>query len=569
MNKKRSLLIIFLTILTDLIGFGMIIPLSPLLARDFGADGLQVGLLISMYSLTQFMFAPFWGRLSDSLGRKPVLLFGLLGMAFAHIWFAFSTTLIQLFLSRILAGFFGGNVVTATAYISDITDTKNRTKNLGLIGAAFGLGFTIGPVLGGLFLFIGESLGSAPPFGASFASIAAGFLSLLNFIATFIFLKESRLVRAPIKKLSFSRPPFSFIWKSLKQPVIGKIFFISFILWFALAQIEPTLILFVRDEFAWTQRSAYWGFAYIGLLMAITQGIFVRRWISRFGERKVNTYGLALASLGLTLMAASLLSDKILFSFLEYKATVGIIILTIAVTFFSVGHSLASTSISGALSLLSSKQKQGQMFGIHQSLSALARILGPICGGWMYRDFSHGSPFVTSGVLSFGAFFIAFRMGKSFPNPGQIKFFKKKNSFGKKSIFDSRDSSLYSLDKSQLLNLIQKRVGFHLIPLEDFKEERAETMLVRDKEGKESLFLSHLFNKLNIPAVTLHNITLAEKVSENSKSSFSFLKSLPTSQALIFICEEGKLSEDFSKKVREQGYFNAYYLEEGWKTLSQ
>ena len=429
MNKKRSLLIIFLIILTDLIGFGMIIPLSPLLARDFGADGLQVGLLISMYSLTQFLFAPFWGRLSDSLGRKPVLLFGLLGMVFAHIWFAFSTTLIQLFLSRILAGFFGGNVVTATAYISDITQAKNRTKNLGLIGAAFGLGFTIGPVLGGLFLFLGESLGSAPPFGMSFPSIAAGALSLLNFIAAFVFLKESRLVSTSIKKLSFSRPSFSFIRKSLKQPVLGKVFGISFILWFALAQIEPTLILFVRDEFLWTQKTAYWGFAYIGLLMAITQGIFVRRWISRFGERAINICGLILASLGLILMATSLVSDKILFSFLEYKATVGILIFTIAVTFFSVGHSLASTSISGALSLLSSKQEQGQIFGIHQSLSALARTLGPICGGWAYRDFSHISPFLTSGVLSFGAFFLAFRMGKSFPNPGQTQGFQAKRFF--------------------------------------------------------------------------------------------------------------------------------------------
>ena len=128
---------------------------------------------------------------------------------------------------------------------------------------------------------------------------------------------------------------------------------------------------------------------------------------------------------------------------------------------------------------------------------------------------------------------------------------------------------MYSIDKSQLLNLIQKRVGFHLIPLESFKEEEMETMLVKDKEGKESLFLSHLFKKLNIPSVTLHNITLVEKASENSQPSFSFLKSLPESQALIFICEEGKLSQDFSKKVREQGYFNAYYLEEGWKTLSQ
>ena len=160
-TQKKKLITIFSVILTDITGFGMVIPLTPILARDFGAEGLKVGLLISCYSMVQFLFAPFWGRLSDTFGRKNVILLGLFGSGLAHLLFAFSTSFNDIFISRLLAGFFGGNVVIATAYIADISSQQNRSKSLALIGMAFGAGFTIGPLLGFLFiLFGGGGLGS-------------------------------------------------------------------------------------------------------------------------------------------------------------------------------------------------------------------------------------------------------------------------------------------------------------------------------------------------------------------------------------------------------------------------
>lgn len=547
----------------------MIIPLSPILARDFGADGLEVGLLISIYSLIQFLSAPLWGRLSDIFGRKSILLIGLLGMSLAHFWFAFSNTLFQLFASRAIAGFFGGNIAIGTAYISDVTQSENRTKNLGLIGMAFGLGFTIGPVLGGLFLFLGQSLGSAPPFGMSFASLMAGVLSILNFVSTFVFLKEShprQKTNISSEPQKHSRPSLKFIRESLSQPVLGNIFFLSFILWFVLAQIEPTLILLVRDDFSWTREAAYWGFAYIGLLMAFSQGFLVRRFIPKFGERYTNLAGLFFVSLGLILMGISLLGDQVLFSFSNHKITSGLCILALSVTLFSIGHSLSSTSISGALSILSSRKEQGQVFGVNQSLSALARILGPVFGGWLYRDLSHMSPFLIAGAFSFGSFFLSYRTRKSFPNLGQIPYHKKEKEVSVNSQ-DTDNFSLYSLDQMQFSNLIQKRIGFCLISVGAFEPEAYQGLLVKDKEGVDSPLLSYLFMKLNLSPSTLHNITLRKVTSENSKDSLSFLKSLSQDQAMVFVCEKGDFSRSFSNKIRTQGYFNAYYLGSGWKNI--
>ena len=513
--KKRALITIFLTVFTDLLCFGMIIPLSPILARDLGADGLQVGLLISLYSFAQFLFAPFWGRLSDVFGRKPVILCGLAGVACSHIFFAFSTNLTALFLSRFLAGFFGGNISTAMAYIADVTEKKERSKNMGLIGMAFGLGFTVGPALGGLCVFYGRQLGSVPPFGASFSALGAGIISFINCFLAFLLLRESlylpkkktRSYLSPFKKTStFSRPSLFKIWRGLTAPGLGTAFFMSFVLWLALAQIEPVLVLLVQDDFDWEKTSAYWGFAYIGLLMVLTQGFLVRKCIPRFGEKTVNRWGLVNVALGLLFMglAAQLENGKGLFgspesvSFLQGAegdaSPSALILLTVGVTLFSIGYSLASTALSGAVSLLSPLSEQGRIFGVNQSLASLARIAGPITGGWMYRDLSHDSPFIFSGLLTLGIFALALRKGTVFPTAGKAtegidngkkgnrigaifpRLFRRRRKAGKGG--DRRtslkhqpeeDHALFSVDGAQLNRLLEKRISFKLfyLPSED------------------------------------------------------------------------------------------------------
>ena len=511
-------------------GFGMVIPLSPILARDFGADGLQVGLLISAYSIVQFLCAPYWGRLSDIFGRKFMLLIGLLGVGFSHMWFAFSDDLFNLFISRSLAGFFGANIVIAMAYIADITQPEERSKNLGLIGMAFGLGFTVGPALGFLFIYIGKQMGSVPPFGESFAAFGAALVCFLNFIMSFILLKDSHFVQKQIKQSTssylsgfktpnlFKRPSLSFIWKALKEPQLGKVIFMSFILWIGIAKIEPVLILLVQDDFGWQKSTAYWSFAYIGLLMAFSQGYLVRKLIPRYGEKIINKYGLLLFSIGLFFIGCSPM---------ELSLPISMVLLASGVTLFGIGYSLASTSLSGALSLLSPKQHQGSIFGINQSFTSLARITGPIIGGLVYRDLSHESPFLLAGVMGLGALGLAIWMGDQFPIIG-----KTKQSKTKEDLFNS-------IDKEQLKNLIEKRIHFSFFCIEDL-------------DVMQQSFITNLKSYLEF---------------KNEEEVLQSLQDKEKNQPIVLLCKTGFVSEQLSKKLRDEGYINAYYLEKGLKGM--
>src|SRR6185312_15700921 len=190
--KDKRLLIIFLTVFIDLVGFGIIIPMNPYLAEAFGASPFQVGLLMSVYSLMQFIFSPFWGQLSDRVGRRPVILISLLGGAASHLGFAFATSFWALVLARSLAGLFGGNLSAARAYIADITPEKDRSKGMGLIGAAFGIGFILGPLIGYVFGRVGVHLGTLPPLGESFPALIAAFICFSNFLFAYFALPESR-----------------------------------------------------------------------------------------------------------------------------------------------------------------------------------------------------------------------------------------------------------------------------------------------------------------------------------------------------------------------------------------
>jgi len=420
--QKKNLIKIFLVILADITAFGMVIPLTPILARDFGEESLKIGLLISAYSMVQFVLAPFWGRLSDSFGRKNILLLGFLGSALAHTYFAFSSSFGDIIVSRLMAGFFGGNIVIASAYIADITPEKQRSKNLGLIGMAFGAGFTLGPGLGFLLILLGSNIGASPPFGVHFASMGAGLLCVLNFIFSFFFLKESLSHKKNIKEVFqkrslFKRPSAGRLWQALNTPHLGLILMMSFTLWFALAHIEPVLILLVQDDFSWSKKAAYSSFIYIGLLMVLSQGWIVRHWIPKMGEKTVNFVGLSAMALGLTFIGvSSFFNPAESYDFFS----LGFMILCLGVTGFSVGYSLSSTCLNGAISLLSPSKQQGGIFGINQSLSSFARIIGPASGGWLYQNLSHQSPFLFAGGLSLIILLTAIYSKKDFPNKGKL-----------------------------------------------------------------------------------------------------------------------------------------------------
>jgi DHA1 family tetracycline resistance protein-like MFS transporter len=394
--KDKRLLIIFLTVFIDLVGFGIIIPLTPYLAKNFGASPFQVGLLMGIYSLMQFLCAPFWGQLSDRIGRRPVILWSLLGASVAHASFGFAGSFWGLVLARGLAGVFGGNISTAMAYMADITSEKDRSKGMGLVGAAFGLGFTLGPFIGGVFADVGRQLGDVPPLGESFPSLIAALICLLNFALAAWRLPESRNVTAaPVVRESRWRR----IAAALTTPVLGTLILLVFLSTFAMAHIEASLFLYVREKFGWSLTKSAYGFAYIGVIMVFTQGYLIRKWMPKYGERRLILAGLALTCSAFTLIAVA---QTLWF-------------LAAAVTLLALGNGLTNPSLNGCVSLASGREVQGNNLGVAQSLSSLARILGPPTGGALYQQIGTWSPFAAAAVLAGTAGVVAWSIRRQIP----------------------------------------------------------------------------------------------------------------------------------------------------------
>lgn len=387
MTLTRSpLLVIFMTVFIDLVGFGIILPLSPYLAREFSATPTQIGLLMSVYSFCQFLFSPFWGSLSDRIGRRPVILISLVGGGLSYLMFAFAESLWILFAARALAGVFGGNISTAHAYIADVTTSENRSKGMGLLGAAFGLGFIFGPLLGGLFATFGETLGSSPPLGASFPALGAAAICLGNALLAFFVLKESLSPesRGPAQT---RRRRFRAIFEQMRRPLVGSLIWVFFLSGLAMAQMEAMLFTFMDDRFGWDMRQASYGFAYVGALMVLTQGVLIRRWMPKFGEPR-------LLSAGLLLFGVSLIGIAVSHS---------IFAMAVVMTILALGNGIMRPPNLGMISLLTSPAEQGLALGVANSLASLGRIVGPVVGGWLYQHGGQGAPFVLAGTLAFGA----------------------------------------------------------------------------------------------------------------------------------------------------------------------
>ena len=500
----------------------MIIPLSPILGREFGGNGMEIGLLISLYSFMQFFTAPFWGELSDKWGRKWTLLLGSTGLMMSHILFAFSTSLEGLFFARFVAGLFAGNLPVATAALADASSKEERSKSMSLVGMAFGLGFTLGPALGILAILAGSRLGPLPPFGVSFASLMAALACVLNILFILRFFKDKLPSSRSFGSLTsfsksqvFSRASFSQFLEHFKTPILGGVLLISFLLWLALAQIEPTLILLVQDDFGWNKTWAYAGFAYIGILMFFSQAFLVRRCLPWLGERRVAEIGLFTFALGLCLIYLCLSP--------AFKS-ISFYLLVLAVTLFSLGYSLSHTALSGAISLLKSSKQQGSLFGVNQSLSSFARIVGPVGGGLLYKSVSHGHPFLISGVLGFASLFLVFKLGKSFPNLAQKK---QENS--------SSDESLYFVDKLQLTKLVDKNIPFYFFKLEK--------------------------SKAQIPLFSKAQFKTEDEIRKT-------LTSVEKNSPIVFVCNTGSISRSFSFKIRQEGWSNTYYVKGGVKDFS-
>lgn len=403
-TPKRTLSLLFFTVFIDLVGFGMIIPLIPYLGRSLGDSALKAGLLMSIYSLMQFIFNPLWGQLSDKYGRRPILLLSLLGASISHLAFAFSTTFWFMFFARLFAGTFAANISAAMASVADISNESERSKRMGLIGAAFGLGFTIGPFFGAFISSQGTHISTEAPFGLWTAALAASFLCFLNFIFAIFYLPETnpKLIQKEFLQKTTSlivlpaHKRVLIIFEYLKKGTLRDLLLTYGFNSLAMALMEVSLFLYVKDKFNLPLKEASLGFAYIGLILVFTQGFLVRKMIPKYGENKLIKISLILFAIGVgTIPLAS-----------------NLFIFAIPVTLLSVAQGLLSPSLTGSISLREDAAHQGQVMGVTQSLSALGRILGPSIAGAIYTSTHMVGPFYFSCLLSLLSLFLISKNSK-------------------------------------------------------------------------------------------------------------------------------------------------------------
>jgi DHA1 family tetracycline resistance protein-like MFS transporter len=365
------LVVIFVTVFIDLLGFGIIIPLLPFYAQHFGASAMVVGLLATSFSAMQFLFAPIWGRLSDVVGRRPIILAGLIGSAVSYVAFGLADSLAMLFAARILAGIAGANIPTAQAFIADSTRPENRAKGMGMIGAAFGLGFIFGPAIGGFL----SHWGYAAP--AYFAAA----LSLANFTAALVFLPESL---PPERRGTTARPGRLEAFRlAMTRPRLPLVLTVSFIVMTAFASFESMFELFAEARFGYGANTIGYLFAWVGIVLAVVQGVLVGRVVPLVGEHR-------LVPAAILLMAIALLGHGLAPTVPALMAAMGLL---------AVGMGFNSPSMLSVVSRLADPADQGGTLGVSQSLASLARIVGPLWAGFVFDRFGHAVPFYTSAAL--------------------------------------------------------------------------------------------------------------------------------------------------------------------------
>jgi MFS transporter, DHA1 family, tetracycline resistance protein len=402
MNRKPSLLVIFLTVFIDLVGFGIVVPLTPLYSRDFGASSWMLAILLASYSAMQFVFSPIWGKLSDRHGRRPILLISTAGGAVSYVLFALAsgladhTTALWLMLgARAFGGACGGNITVAQAYIADISQPEERSKRMGLIGMAFGLGFIFGPAIGLVMLKF---------FGVTAPGWAAASLCTLNFLLTYFILAESR---KPDSTPVTDRPRFA-QWKhTLSQPKIAVLIFVFFLATFAFSCFEVTLAWMVNDNFnlhythenVESATTILYLFVFCGLIGAFIQGGLIGRFVKLLGEPKLIALSLVLTGVSLLLLPYMKGDGELSWLAVLKLADIPWLKMLGALTLLSFASSLTRAPLFGMLSNLTPANEQGATIGVAQSAGSLARIFGPMFAATLYLHHA-ALPYLICGIIS-------------------------------------------------------------------------------------------------------------------------------------------------------------------------
>jgi MFS family permease len=395
--KKSPLVILFLTVLLDLIGFGIVLPLLPTYAKQLGASPFMIGLIAAIYSTMQFIFSPIWGKLSDKIGRRPVMLSSIFLAALSYLFFSQAATIPLLILARSLSGIGSANIAAAQAAITDVTDSKSRSGAMAMLGAAFGIGFIIGPLVGGVLM---------TNFGISMVGWFAAALNFLNFLLALFLLGETNTHAEGILSLFKKHPETTLhadasftaslgrissayadkVREAFSSRPVALLMIINLIYSLAIVNMQVSAILLWSDFYHATEQQVGYLFAYVGFITVIVQGVMLPKMSRKYGEHKLMVIGHITSFIGVFFIP--FVPPNGLF-------TVGLGILL----FFAIGTSLVNPLNISMISLYSYKQKQGQIMGFAQSVNALARILGPFSGSILY-GVDHRFPYYLAGALT-------------------------------------------------------------------------------------------------------------------------------------------------------------------------
>lgn len=368
-TSKRPLVILLIIQFLVMVGFGIVIPILPFFVTKLGGGALSLGIFMSVYSVMQFIFAPIWGRLSDRIGRRPVLIIGLAGYGITFIMFGFINNLYVLIILRALAGMVSSATLpTAMAYLADITEGVERSKGMGLLGAAMGMGMIFGPAIGG---WLGGYSFSLPFF-------AAGFLAILLLPVTWLFLPESLKSGHPISE-SRRRPKLTFA--VVKDPLFA-LFAFNFAITFSMSMFESTFALFSAAKVGFNAENMGMVFAVLGVFAVIVQGGLIGPLVKKFGEARLVRFGAVFSSLGLIFMIV---------------VSRNVVLLVASTVIFMVGNSLM-TPTSSSLVTRQSTFGQGTSLGFFQSFGSLGRVFGPIIGGALF-DMGMSLPYITGAAV--------------------------------------------------------------------------------------------------------------------------------------------------------------------------
>lgn len=371
MNRKIAILL--LTIFIDLLGFGIVIPILPNYAKELGGSAMWTGIITGVYALCAFISTPTWGVLSDRYGRRPILLGTIVFSTIAYLLFSMSTTIAILFLSRMIAGLGSGNIGVAQAYISDVTVPEKRTKMMGLIGAAFGMGFILGPPIGGMI---------ASELGFVWIGYITAILCLINFVLAYFLLDES-LVEKKHRKIQIL--PIEEYKRNFAVKQRAYIFIYNFFYVTAFSMFQITATLLWEDKYGYNEKERGYLFMFIGLCSAIVQAGLITTFKKFLDEKKLITIGSVI--MGLSILSIPFMSKNL---FIPYQL-ISLAIMTIANG--AIGPSILST-----LSLTAVPNEQGALMGVHQSIGALARFAGPLLGSILYAYDIH-MPYVIACII--------------------------------------------------------------------------------------------------------------------------------------------------------------------------